>query len=145
MVRHDEIGDYQVEFCKEATQGVTAESPVIGGSVKAGDHTVLLLAASFVAQASEAQPNKDITVTIQDSDDNSTWAAVAGSAVTHSVSGDGNKDFGQDLWAIDRNNVRRWVRAYFTTTVKPYSITASWIKAGNKVNSLSTQTNIIKL
>ena len=145
MVRHDEIGDYQIEFCKEAGQVVSVGAPVIGGSVKAGDHTVLLLVVTFVASASIPQPTKDITVTIQDSDDNSTWAAVAGSAVTHSVTGNGNKDFGQDLWAIDRNNVRRWVRAYFTTATAAYSATGVWIKAGNKVNSLSTQTDIIKL
>ena len=145
MVRHDEIGDYQVEFCKEAAQGVTAGAPVIGGSVKAGDHTVLLLVVTFVTTASTGQPTKDFTVTIEDSADNSTWAAVAGSAVTHSVTGVGTKDFGQDLWAIDRNNVRRWVRAYFTTTTNAYSLTGVWIKAGNKVNSLSTQTDIIKL
>lgn len=144
MVRHDEIGDYQIEFCKEATQGVSAGAPVIGGSVKAGDHTVLLLAVTFVAQATAGQPTKDFTVTIQDSDDNSTWAAVAGSAVTHSVTNP-SKDFGEDLWAIDRNNVRRWVRAYFTTASVAYSITGVWIKAGNKVNSVSTQTNIVKL
>lgn len=139
MVRHDEIGDYQIEFCKEATQGIY---PVIGASVKAGDHTILLLAVTYVSNSG----NKNFTVTIEDSADNSTWAAVPGGAVTHTASA---KDFGQELWAIDRNNVRRWVRAYFTTSGAPgtsaHSITGVWIKAGNKVNSVSTQTNMIKL
>ena len=138
MVRHDEIGDYQIEFCKEATQSVTTGTPVIGASVKAGDHTVLLLMVTYVTNSG----TKDFTVTIQDPDDNSTWAAVPGGAVTHSAT---VKDFGQDLWAIDRSNVRRWVRAYFTTTTSAYSLTAAWVKAGNKVNSASTQTNIVKL
>tara|TARA_R110000803_G_scaffold17693_2_gene47625 strand:- start:985 stop:1392 length:408 start_codon:yes stop_codon:yes gene_type:complete len=135
MVRHDEIGDYQAEFCKEAAQ---VTYPVIGASVKAGDHTILLLVVTYASSTG----TKDSTVTIEDSDDNSTWAAVPGGAVTRSSSG---KDFGQDLWAIDRNNVRRWVRAYFTTTGSAHSLTGAWIKAGNKVNSLSTQTNIVKL
>lgn len=135
MVRHDEIGDYQIEFCKEATQGTY---PVIGASVKAGDHTILLLVVTYVSNSG----TKDFTVTIEDSDDNSTWAAVPGGSVTHTASA---KDFGQELWAIDRGNVRRWVRAYFTTTGTAHSLTGAWIKAGNKVNSVSTQTNMIKL
>ena len=62
MVRHDEIGDYQIEFCKEATQSVTTGTPVIGASVKAGDHTVLLLMVTYVTNSG----TKDFTVTIQD-------------------------------------------------------------------------------
>ncbi len=138
MVRHDQIGDYQIEYCKDAGQVVNSGSTITSAGIRSGDHAVLLLIVTRLSNSG----TKDYTVTIEDSADNSAWTAVSGSAVTHSATA---KDFGQDLWTIERRSVRRWVRASFTSTGTAHSITAAWLKAGNKVNSALAQTDMVKV
>ena len=128
MVRHDHIGDIRTVYAKDFGVAI----PGNAASVEAGDHETLILSSTYYSAAG----TKETTIKLQESDDNSNWTDIAGTAVSFSATA---KDFGQHTHIVERRKHKRYVRATYTTTGSAYAVTGVWYKLGDKVRATETQ------